>query len=269
MNPSAQIYECEVMHQRLKPLQKSFTYRVFMLDVDIDELPKIAYRIHGLAHNRWSLFSINDVDHIHLDKGNIRDNLTEWLAQQGRQLPASAKIRLITFPRVLGYGFNPVSFYYVNSSDGSPLFAIAEVVNTFREMKLYLIDSIGEHGGWQDRIAKNFYVSPFSDPGDSFDFRLGIPSDKWQVNINDLQSDETVLVSSIRGAARTLTSMRLLGYAFKYPLLSIKIIGLIHWHALGLWIRKVPYFRKTERLEAQQDVLRPHKSLSHSSTPQS
>ena len=123
MNPSAQIYECEVMHQRLKPLQKSFTYRVFMLDVDIDELPKIAYRIHGLAHNRWSLFSINDVDHIHLDKGNIRDNLTEWLAQQGRQLPASAKIRLITFPRVLGYGFNPVSFYYVNSSDGSPLFA--------------------------------------------------------------------------------------------------------------------------------------------------
>lgn len=269
MKTAAQIYECEIMHQRLKPLQKPFTYRVFMLDVDIDELPQIAHHIHGLSHNRWNLFSINDVDHLHLGSGNIRSNLAEWLARQGCTLPESAKIRLITFPRVLGYGFNPVSFYYVNSSNGSPLFAIAEVVNTFREMKLYLIDSLGTHGEWRRRISKNFYVSPFSDPGDSFDFRLGIPSDNWQVNINDHQLDETVLVSSIHGSAHPLTSLRLLGYAFKYPLLSIKIIGLIHWHALLLWIRKVPYFRKTERLEAQQDVLRPHKSLSHSSTSQS
>ncbi len=258
---NARIYECEVMHRRLKPQQRAFTYRVFMLDVDVDMLPELAQKTFCFEHNGFNLYSIDDCDHIDLGLGGgIRPNLIEWLTRQNVEVPEGTTIRLVTFPRVMGYGFNPVSFYYLNRADGTPLFAVAEVVNTFREMKLYVVDSSANEG-WHRRMAKNFYVSPFSNPGDSFDFRLGIPAEEWRVNIDDHDADGLVLVSAIRGVGRELTAMRLFGYAFKYPLLSLKIIGLIHWHALLMWLRRLPYHRKNDRREAQLEVLRPHSSL--------
>lgn len=256
------LYECSVTHCRLKPKRHAFDYRVFMFSVDIDELPALGRRIFGFSHNRFNWFSIDDRDHVDLGKpGGIRGNLAEWLAGRGISCPGDARIRLVTFPRVLGYGFNPVSFYYIESSAGKPLAAVAEVVNTFREMKLYVMDQLAGDGLWHRRMAKDFYVSPFSDPGDEFDFSLGLPGNKWRVNIDDYSGGERVLLSAVRGEERELTSARLLWYAFKYPMLSLKIIGLIHWHAFLLWIRRVPFFRKSERRDAQIDVLRPHSSM--------
>jgi DUF1365 family protein len=256
------LYECSVSHCRLKPKRHAFDYQVFMLCVDLDGLPDLGRRIFWLSHNRFNLFSIDDADHIDLGlPGGIRPNLVAWLAEQGISCPEEARIRLVTFPRVLGYGFNPVSFYFIDTKDGRPLAAVAEVVNTFREMKLYAIESLGTEGLWHRRVAKDFYVSPFSDPGMEFDFKLGEPGEKWRVNIDTHDASERILLSSIRGERRELSSARLVWYAFKYPMLSLKIIVLIHWHALLLWIRKVPFFRKNERLEAQLDVMRPHSSL--------
>lgn len=254
------LYECAVMHCRLRPKRHGFNYRVFMFSVDLDELPSL--RCFGFSHNRWNLFSIDDRDHIDLGKpGGIRPNLLAWLADQGSHFPSDVKVRLLTFPRVLGYGFNPVSFYYLESNSGEPLAAVAEVVNTFREMKLYQMEASDADGIWRRRVRKNFYVSPFSDPAMEFDFKLGQPGEAWQVNIDDYDAEGLVLLSAVSGQRRELTSARLLGYSLKYPLLSLKIIGLIHWQAMLLWIRKVPFLRKAERLEAQLDVMRPHSSL--------
>ena len=94
-----------------------------------------------------------------------------------------------------------------------------------------------------------------------FDFKLGNPGEIWRVNIDDYENDERVLLSAVRGEQRELTSARLFWYAFKYPLLSLRIIALIHWHALLLWLKRVPFFQKTERREVQLDVMRPHESL--------
>lgn len=253
------LYECAVAHARLKPKRHAFNYRVFMFSVDLSALPT---GLPGFSHNRFNLFSIDDKDHVDLGKpGGIRGNLLAWLATQGMSCPDDARIRLVTFPRVLGYGFNPVSFYYIHSAAGAPLAAVAEVVNTFREMKLFLISDRQAGGLWHRRVIKNFYVSPFSDPGMEFDFKLGLPEEQWRVNIDTHDADERVLLSAVRGERRPLTAPRLFWYAIKYPLLSLRIIGLIHWHALLLWIRKVPFFRKSERREAQLDVMRPHASL--------
>ncbi|MEJ6561460.1 MAG: DUF1365 domain-containing protein [Akkermansiaceae bacterium] len=258
---SASLYECEVMHRRLKPELKRFDYRIFMLSIDLDAIPTPAF----LSHNRFNLFSINDADHIDLGHpGGIKPNLLAWLAEQKIEVPPDVKIRLVTLPRMLGYGFNPVSFFYLSNPDGSPLFAVAEVVNTFREMKLYLIDQKGDTS-WQKKIAKNFYVSPFSDPADAFDFRLGHPTEKLRVTINNITESEVSLTSTVRGQQQKLTSVRLLLYTFKYPLLTLKIITMIHWQALKLWLKKAPYFKKADRPEAQTDVLRPHSSLSKKS----
>jgi DUF1365 family protein len=110
-------------------------------------------------------------------------------------------------------------------------------------------------------VTKNFYVSPFSDPGMEFDFKLGPPEEKWRVNIDNYAEGERTLLSAVRGERRNFTSARLVWYAFKYPMLSLKIIGLIHWHALLLWVRRVPFLRKADRREAQLDVMRPHSTL--------
>lgn len=256
------LYECSVAHCRLKPKRHAFDYRVFMFCVDLDELPALHNSLSGFSHNRFNLFSIDDRDHVDLGhSGGIRGNLIKWLAEQGVTCPECTRIQLVTFPRVLGYGFNPVSFYYIHGRNGEKIAVIAEVVNTFREMKLYVIESPDSDGLWHRRVAKNFYVSPFSDPGMEFDFNLGIPDESWRVNIDTYDAGERVLLSSIRGEQRELSSSRLIWYAFKYPMLSFRIIGLIHWHAFFLWLRRVPFFRKSARLEAQQDVMRPHSSL--------
>lgn len=252
---SARIYECKVMHCRLQPRQRAFNYCVFMLSVDLDDLPKAAW----LSYNRFNLFSLDDRDHIDLGApGGIRGNLIAWLKQQNVEIPEDARIRLVTFPRVLGYAFNPVSFFYVSAADGEPLFSIAEVRNTFREMKLFIVNGKEKEGAWCRRVAKNFYVSPFSDPGDVFDFRLGYPGETLIVKIDDCKDGEKILLSSVRGEARPFTSSRLLWYAFKYPFLSLKIIGLIYWHALILWLKKVPYFKKSDRADVQKDILKPY-----------
>lgn len=254
---SACLYECDVMHRRLKPEQKRFQYRIFMLSVDLDELPKVSL----LGINRFSLFSLNDRDHIELGTpGGIRANLEAWMAEKDIKCPKDARIRLVTLPRVLGYAFNPVSFYYLSASDGSPLFAIAEVCNTYHEMKLYLVDD-RKDDCWQRKVAKDFYVSPFSDVRDFFDFRLGTPGENWNVKINNLDQDGITLVSSIEGRRASLTAGRLLWFGFKYPLLSLKVIFMIHWQAFKLWLGKVPYFSKATNRDSQRDVLRPHKSL--------
>ncbi|MEI6714217.1 MAG: DUF1365 domain-containing protein [Verrucomicrobiota bacterium] len=256
------LYECAVSHCRVKPLRNAFDYGVFMFCVDVEELPKLAREVSVFSHNGFNLFSINDKDHIDLGVGGgIRGNLLAWLKSQGMICPENTKVRLLTFPSVLGYGFNPVSFFYIESIDRELLAVVAEVVNTFREMKLYLLREKGVDGVWKRRVAKDFYVSPFSDPGLEFDFQIGVPDEKWRVNIDEYQGQERVLLSAIRGTRRELNAGTLLWFALKYPLLSVKIIGLIHWHALRLWWKGLPFVRKVERVEAQRDVLRPHSSL--------
>ena len=111
------LYECDVMHRRLKPMQKRFDYRVFMLKVDLDELPKVTF----LGLNRFNLFSLHDHDHIDLGHpGGIKANLFAWLTEQKIDFPSDARVELVTLPRVLGYCFNPVSFFYLSKPDGTP-----------------------------------------------------------------------------------------------------------------------------------------------------
>lgn len=251
------VYECRIRHQRLRPRQRFFEYGAFMLSLDLEAKPRVPF----LSFNRFNLLSLDDRDHIDLDKSRgIRHNLIAWLKSKNVPCPEDAKVRIVTFPRVLGYAFNPVSFYYVGTSDGEPLYSVAEVRNTYHEMKLFLVDE-KTPTGWQRKMAKDFYVSPFSEVSDCFEFKLGSPDQSWTVQIANSDSEGTTLVSSVHGERHPLTGGRLAWFFVKYPLLSVKVIISIHWQAFKLWFKKVPYFAKTHKPDSQRDVLRPHHSL--------
>ena len=116
-------------------------------------------------------------------------------------------------------------------------------------------------GSFRVRVPKHFYVSPFSDTDVAFDFRLRPPDDQLEVQIDDYAGEARVLTSSVRGRRRPLTDYQLLRLTALHPLVTLRIITLIHWHALRLWLKRVPWYAKAARGETQRDLYRPHASL--------
>ncbi len=254
------LYDCEVVHERLLPRRHGFRYHLFFMDIALEELPRLGLRLFSV--NRFNLYSLRDQDHLDLGAAGIRANLEQWLSEACHvTLPADARIRLVTLPRILGYFFNPVCFYFIFDATGRAIHAIAEVTNTFREMKLYFLATPQREGFFELTIPKHFYVSPFSKFDASFHFKLEVPGDRIRIHIDDLENGERTLLSWIHGQRRPLTDSRLAWYLLRYPLLTFQVITKIHWQAFRLWARHFTFFRKAANPELQRDVLRPHSSL--------
>jgi len=249
------------MHHRLSPKEHRFDLRMFYFSLDLDEIDEVARRVPAFRHNRPGLYSFRDRDHLDLGKPTLRENLSVWLETQGLSLAPDVRIQLVTLPRFLGYIFNPVSFYFVSRPDGSPHFAIAEVGNTFGEMKPYLLREPTETGTFRLTTPKHFYVSPFSDLDDAFDFRLAVPGDRLAMRINDQREGKPVVITALTGSRLPLTSRNLAWLTLKFPFVTLKVIALIHWHALRLWAKGIPFRWKEADPGLQRNVLRPHTSL--------
>lgn len=284
----SRLYECLVTHARHSPRKHRFSYRIFMLAADLDELPELDRRLRLFSHDRRGVYSLRESDYLpvagpahnatepvpaNANRASLKARALALLASRGINLPAETRIELVTLPRILGYLFNPVSFYFFRDASGACLASIAEVTNTFREVKPYVLgpDCLrpGSADGASDagslfhlRVPKHFYVSPFSDVDVSFDFRLRPPADRLAINIDDYVGPERTLSSAVCGSAAPLTDGRLAWFSLKYPLLTLRVIALIHWHALRLYLKKIPWFAKAARAEDQRDLYRPHASLS-------
>ncbi|MCB1100529.1 MAG: DUF1365 domain-containing protein [Verrucomicrobiae bacterium] len=254
------LYECEVYHERLSPKRHRFSYRLFFLDLDLDELPQLSRRLLLFSRNRFNVFTFRDSDHLDLGKADLRANLEEWLKGQGIELPEGSRIRLVTLPRIMGYIFNPVCFYFISSPNGEPLHAVVEVCNTFREVKPWLIEAPAGTT-FRRTVPKHFYVSPFTSLTTQFDFRLKVPGERIEIHIDDIEDSKTTLVSWIRGTRKELTNARLFWFTVRYPALTLQVIAKIHWQALRLWAKRLPVFRKGDAPELQRDLLHPHSSL--------
>lgn len=259
MNSS--LYQCKIFHKRLKPHKRQFSYSVFMMSLDLDELDTLADNHWLFSRNSWNLYSIRDQDYLEPNYNSIKKKVIAFLESQAFDTTKVARYILQTFPRIFGYQFNPVSFYYLEDENGDVIANIAEVGNTFHEKKMFLINSKDKSDWFRLKTPKNFYVSPFSKVDDQFDFQIGPRHKKWAVNINDLDDQGIVLVSTIRGQQRPITTTRLTSYLLRYPLLTLRIIFLIHWHALLMWWRKFPITNKRNSAHQQTQVLRPHHTL--------
>jgi len=262
MELSSCLYQCEVWHQRLAPKRYALRHALFMCYIDLDEIDELARSGRLFSRNRWNLYSFRDADHmpgVGSAGQSLRQRLDGYLASQGIALGPHSRVRLLTLPRILGYVFNPISIYFCfEHPTGAPVCALAEVGNTFGEHKLYLLRAPcrGEGERFTLRIPKHYYVSPFSSLTLQFDFNLRVPAQRLDIRIDDYDGERRVLRSALRGLREPWREARLLCFLLKYPLLTLRVIGLIHWHALRLWLKGLPWHRKAESPHLQQQVLR-------------
>ncbi len=258
------LYRAKIMHNRTSPKKHRFHYNVFLFCIDLDAMDEDFKQVSLVSRNRFNLFSFYDKDHPVNENstGNksVREELNFYLKQHGIEQPP-ARVMLITNLRLLGYVFNPVSFYYCYDKNDQPICCVAEVQNTFKEMKLFFLgkDCL-KNESFHLRTKKYFYVSPFIEHDAEFDFRLDLPTDKLNIRIDDYKNEERFFVSTLTGKKKALTSGRLLAYFFRFPFITLQIIFLIHWHAFLLWIKKIHFHKKGEHKELQRDVMRKFKS---------
>ena len=253
------LYECAVMHRRLLPKEHQFVYRIFMFLFDLDELESIERNVPIFSHGSPNLYSLRNEDYFQLCGRGLRANIELFLECE-KFVGKPGRIRLLTLPRLLGYTFNPISIFFCDDADGRPLVAVVQVGNTFGELKPFLVP-LAADGGFHVRTSKNFYVSPFSDLDLAFDFRFEDPGDRLRVMIDDYKGETKTLVSSLTGSRVELNTTQLATLTVKYPLVTLKVIALIHWEALRLWRKGIAHRCKEDAPELQQGVFRERPNL--------
>jgi uncharacterized protein len=243
----SRLYTGWVAHERVRPAHNAFRYPVYYLALDLDELEQLDATLSRLSYNRAGAISFWDADHGPRDGSPLRPWIDALLARVGIDL-TGGHVTLVTFPRVLGARFYPVSFWYCFAADGAPMAVLAEVHNTFRDHHNYLLHNHGKPFDWNSRPvqAKAFYVSPFVQREDvMYGFAFSEPGDQLAVTIRDIVSGEHMLTTSLSLRAGELTDAALLRTVLRYGPVSIVALLLIHWQALKLAFKRVPFFPHT------------------------
>jgi DUF1365 family protein len=227
------LYSGLVVHQRFKPRRHRLRYRLAQILFDLDAMPSARL----FSHNRFNLVSFHDRDHLDGSGTCLRVQVERALAQAGLQ-PDGGPIRLLCMPRILGHAFNPISVFFCHRRDGSLMALLYEVNNTFGQRHSYLIPvedpdavTIRQH------CEKAFYVSPFMRMDMTYTFLVAPPGETTSVMVHGDDAEGRVITASFSGHRRDLSDTALIGMLLHHGLLSLKVLGAIHWEAVKLWLK--------------------------------
>ncbi len=243
MNTSSHLITGQVMHRRVRPIVHLFHAPVFYLRINLDTIEKSNSWIFGI--NKWRPLSLYFKDY------GPRDgtSLANWIRKilRDNDIDSKGTIFLQTFPRVFGYVFNPISLWYCHHTDGRLASVLAEVRNTFGERHLYLLtdteaDAISPNSKVEAR--KMMHVSPFCEVKGNYQFHFFETDRSSLVKIDYLDGDAILINTCLSGKKLPFTPSNLFKTLLKQPLLTIGVIFKIHWQALLLWIKRVPFFRQ-------------------------
>lgn len=238
----SQGYICDVMHQRLRPFQYRFHYKVFNVKIDIDRITMESAHLKWLSINRFNLVSLYTKDF------GARDPDISWrewadtlLADYGLPQPA-ARIELVCSPRMLGMVFNPLAIWYAYNSNNELIGIIGEVSNTFGQWHHYVLTQQGapltpNQNALKARANKDFHVSPFISMKAFYQFKFYVPNQHYKLSIKQYEHGQPTLIATQIGKKISLSDAVLLRASLSFPVNSLKVIFLIHWWALKIWMK--------------------------------
>lgn len=230
----------QVSHARQRPKKNAFRYSVYYLCMNVAAWPALD-GLWPFSRERWNLFSLWEKD---FGRGQSPEAWIRGLLREWNVTEADGDIVLMTMPRVLGYAFNPVSFWFCLDKQGQLRAVLADVTNTFGERHAYLLHhDDGRVMGSDDWFTstKQFHVSPFIEVNGRYEFRFVYSEDKIGVWINHHDDEGLLLTTSVTGKRKPLTSRSLMESFFRTPLVTVKVIGLIHLQAFKLFLKGIRY----------------------------
>ncbi len=263
MTGTSSILTGTVRHRRERPRQHAFTYQLWHVLLDVDELDRLDAEVAGFTYNRPGIASFHDTDHLGEVDLPIREKLRRFLAGRGVELPAG-RVLLQTSLRVLGYTFNPVSWFWCHDADGELALVVAEVNNTFGDTHCYVLDEL-EWIGAHTVVAhdqKVFHVSPFL-PVDGLEYRFVLrppspdraPGERVAVHMDVSDADGHLLDATVGQERQPLTTRSLWRQLLRMPWVTLKTIVAIHWQALFIWRRKAEFHPRPEPPDAGFDAI--------------
>ena len=266
MHPA--IYTGKLRHRRFQPTGHEFSYDVFMAFLDIDRIPELMSISPFSAYNRWNLASFHESDHFGDPSISLRERLRANAAVAAVNLPRGP-IYLLTNLRYFGYNFNPVSFFYCCDESGQVETILAEVNSTFGETRNYWLHPAIQHRtatALQYRLPKTMHVSPFMKMELDYTFLFTPPGEDLVAHMQTLDEGKCFFDATLSLRRDSWSSRSLHSALARYPFMTAKVIGAIHWQALRLYLKGCPVFTKPSCLAVSRQAAT-LKEGGHSSVP--
>jgi uncharacterized protein len=231
-----------VRHRRARPFTYELEHDVFYFAIDLAELDDVVRRLRMVSRNRANVVSFRDTDHLPTPATDLPTDLLDHLRSEGVD-PTGWSVTLVTSLRVLGYVFNPASFFLCRDERDVLRVVVVEVHNTYGERHLYTLRRAGEGGPFVASMDKSFFVSPFIEMDAQYTVHVRDDAGRLRIAIAERQGGEPLLSTSLVLRRVRLSDRTLLRMLLRHPVASHRTIALIHWHALRLWLRGARFLR--------------------------
>jgi hypothetical protein len=239
------LLEGKVRHRRSRPFVYELDHSVYYFALDLDELDEVDAGLRLVGRNRANLLSFRDSDHMLPPAADLPAAVRAHLRDNGFD-PADWQITLVTNLRVFGYVFNPASFYLCRDAAGELRVVVVEVNNTHGERRLYTLRPAIQGEEHRASMDKDFYVSPFIDMDAGYTVRVWDRPKDLRIAINVTERGLPLLSTSLVLRRIPLTNRAVTQMLVRYPLITLKTIAMIHWHALRLWQKGARFHRHGE-----------------------
>ena len=248
MIKNSYIYSGNVVHKRFKPKTHFFKYKVFSLLIDLSELELLDKNLKIFSYNKFNIVSFYDRDHGARDDSSIKEWVIDNLKKNNID-NENIQIKLLCYPRIFGYVFNPLSVFYIYDNNSNLISVMYEVKNTFGEQHTYIFKTDIDQNLIQHKCKKKFHVSPFIEIDCIYFFRLLKPGRKISVIIDQNDKEGKILYASQDGVRSEMTNANFIKSYLKHPLMTFKIILAIHFEAFKLWTKGIKFIQRKIKIK--------------------